>query len=195
MKKKLAIALICVLLIGIVGGTLAYLTSQDAVTNTFTVGNVAITLDEAPVGENGKEIEGDRVDENSYKLLPGHEYDKDPTIHVAAGSEDCWLFVKVENGIKDIEATGDTTIAKQMEKNGWTLIDATNGIYAHNAKASADDDVVVFETFKIGGDGVTNEILAAYNGKSITVTAYAVQAAGFDTAADAWAAAKTELGA
>ena len=49
-RKVLMIALCAVLLVSIsVMGTMAYLTSQDTVTNTFTVGKVAINLDEADV--------------------------------------------------------------------------------------------------------------------------------------------------
>ena len=90
-SKALLLALCAVLLVAAsVLGTMAYLTSQAEVTNTFTVGSVSITLDEAPVDENGEATTGTRVTENSYKLMPGHKYDKDPTIHVAANSEDCW---------------------------------------------------------------------------------------------------------
>lgn len=75
---------------------MAYLTSTDEVKNTFTVGQVKIKLDEAKVDENGKPVEGAaRVAENSYKLLPGHTYTKDPTIHVDAASEDCFIRAKV----------------------------------------------------------------------------------------------------
>ena len=49
-RKVLIIALCAVLLVSIsVMGTMAYLTSQDSVKNTFTVGNVKITLDELDV--------------------------------------------------------------------------------------------------------------------------------------------------
>ena len=55
-------------------GTLAYLTSTDKVVNTFTVGNVKITLDEADVKTDGtyKENQETRVEANEYHLLPGH---------------------------------------------------------------------------------------------------------------------------
>ncbi len=186
-NKALLLALCAVMLVAAsVFGTLAYLTSTDAVTNTFTVGNVKITLDEAPVNENGDATEGARVKANAYKLLPGHEYDKDPTIHVDAASEDCWLFVKLEDGIAAIQ--DKDTVLEQMTANGWTLVAGTVNIYAHKDVANAGDDVVVFETFKIKGD-VDNETLAEYAGKTIVVTAYAVQKDGFETAAAAWAAA------
>ena len=187
-NKAVLLSLCAVLLVAAsVFGTYAYLTSTtEKVTNTFTVGNVKITLDEAPVDTDGKETTGDRVTENSYKLLPGHEYDKDPTIHVDAASEDCWLFVKITDEIAAIE--DDTTVAAQLTANGWTAVEGQTGIYAYKETVSAGKDVVVFKTFKIKGD-VTNETLATYAGKTITVQAYAIQADGFDTAAAALAAA------
>ncbi|MBQ2856810.1 MAG: hypothetical protein IJE78_06760 [Bacteroidaceae bacterium] len=186
-SKALLLALCAVLLVAAsVLGTMAYLTSRAEVTNTFTVGSVSITLDEAPVDANGKETTGARVTTNSYKLMPGHEYDKDPTIHVAQNSEDCWLFVQITDEIAAIQDAD--TIATQMAANGWTLVDADANVYAHNAIAKAGNNVVVFESFKIKGD-VKNDALAAYANKTINVIAYAVQADGFDTAAAAWTAA------
>lgn len=183
MKKKLTVVLAFVLVVAMsVAGTYAYLTSQASVNNTFTVGKVGISMDEAKVDECGKKVDGaDRVTENKYKLIPGHEYTKDPTIHVAADSEGCWLFVKVENGIENIEAK-DNTIAGQMKEKGWTAVDGAENVYAYEGIVSANTNVPVFDTFKVSG---TADI-ASYKGKTIVVTAYAVQADGFDTAAKAW---------
>lgn len=188
-RKIIGLVLAAVLLVSVsVMGTIAYLTAEDTVTNTFTVGSVAIVLDEAKVDENGQKLEGGkRVDANTYKLLPGHKYDKDPTIHVDGGSEDCWLFVKVENGLAAIEA--DTTIAAQMGDKGWTLVEGTTNIYGRAEASKANDEIVVFENFTIKGD-VVNDALAAYADKTIVVTAYAIQQDGFATAKAAWDAAK-----
>ena len=199
-KKALLLALCAVLLVAAtVMGTMAYLTSSVEVKNTFTVGNVTITMDEAKVDGNGKKIEGEgatRVTKNSYKLLPGHEYDKDPIIHVDSSSENCYLFVKVTNGISAIEATGDTTVVKQMEIKGWKVVDNVAGVYvyvgtAENASAplavKASDNITVFEKIVISGD-VDGKTLENYEGKTIVVTAYAVQEDGFETksAAEIW---------
>ena len=191
-KKIVTAGLALVMVAGIsVAGTLAFLTSSDSVQNTFTVGKVAITLDEAPVGADGKEVAGDRVKANTYKLMPGHDYDKDPTVHVDASSEAAYLFVKVENGIADIEDESNT-IADQMDAKGWDVV-ATN-VYAYEAIVNGGDNVTVFETFKISGD-VEGDVLEAYQTANITVTAYAIQADGFSSAADAWSAyAAQELG-
>ena len=188
-SKALLLALCAVLLVAAsVLGTMSYLTSQDEVTNTFTVGSVSITLDEAKVNTDGTYVtdKDNRTDTNDYHLLPGHSYIKDPTIHVAQNSEDCWLFVQITDEIAAIQDAD--TIATQMAANGWTLVDADANVYAHNAIAKAGNNVVVFESFKIKGD-VKNDALAAYANKTIKVIAYAVQADGFDTAAATWTAA------
>lgn len=184
-RKTLLLALCAILLVGAtVMGTLAYLTSTQTVTNTFTVGKVAITLDEAKVDIGGAPVPGaDRVTENDYKLIPGHSYTKDPAIHVSADSEECWLFVKVENGIADIEAF--SPIAFQMALNGWMPVADGSNIYCRDATNMANDDVLIFDGFTISSDADVE----AYAGETIVVTAYAIQADGFETAFDAWTAA------
>ena len=188
--KALALALCAVLLVvTTVFVTMAFLTSKDTVTNTFTVGKVTIPLDEADVKSDGTYVSNKdaRVDANEYKLIPGHTYIKDPTIHVADDSEECWLFVKVENGLANAEAEGATSIASQMAAKGWTKVDGTD-VYAYATKQVAGADVVVFDTFKIAG--TTN--VSQYEDAEIVVTAYAIQADGFATAAAAWADAGAE---
>lgn len=191
-----AVLLVCLS----VGATLAYLTSQTGVVkNTFTVGNVTITLDEVKVDVYGKaDTTAERVIENTYKLIPGHHYTKDPTIHVQAGSEKCWLFVKVENDIVGIEK--ETTIAAQMSANNWKALEV-NGMTVENVyyydgvvdASAAQVDQVVFSSFDLM-DGLQGANLTEYNNNTITVQAYAVQADGFDTAAAAWEAAPCTWG-
>ena len=106
-SKALLLTLCAVLLVAAsVLGTMAYLTSTDSVENTFTVGSVAITLDEAEVDENGTPVEGAaRVKSNEYKLMPGHTYTKDPTVTVEKGSESSYVRMKVTfNNASDIIA-------------------------------------------------------------------------------------------
>ena len=196
-SKALILALCAVLLVtASVLGTMAYLTSTDKVENTFTVGSVAITLDEAKVNTDGSLVaNADRVKENSYKLLPGHEYTKDPIILVDPTSEDCFLFVKVNNQIAAIEAT-DATVASQMTMNGWKEVDGQTGVYVYvgtgagaNAPlaVSAQANIHVFEQLVIDGS-VDSTKLNTCDGKTITVNAYAVQKDGFEgkTAAQIW---------
>ena len=175
MKAKKIVALIlcaALLMAGTVAATLAYLQSSDSVTNTFTVGKVVITLDEAKVDLYGVEVAGEkRVDANQYKLIPGHTYVKDPTIHVEANSEKCWLFAKIENGLG---AAG--TIAGMT---GWTPIAADSNIYYYNTAIESSttvQNVVVFTDFTFGATADPD----AYKTAEIKITAYAVQYDGFD---------------
>ena len=198
-RKVLILALCAVLLVSIsVMGTMAYLTSQQEVTNTFTVGNVKITLDETDVDDSTKDAARDQA--NAYKLLPGQTYTKDPIIHVDADSEACYLFVKVENGIKAIEAAGDT-VASQMLDKGWKLVHgdllANEYLYVYAGTESEKTavaggaNIAVFDKVVIDGEKVVNVAegeavpagkvnIADYQGKTVKVTAYAVQKDGFE---------------
>ena len=189
-RKALLLAMCAALLVAVsIIGTIAYLTDTDTVTNTFTVGQVGLSLDEADVDDSdndGNTTERDQA--NTYKLLPGHLYDKDPIVHVTATSEDCYLFVIVKNEIAAIESKVEAdTVAAQITANGWAKVgDTADGaLYVYGTAAAptavkGGDNKTVFTTFKIDG-GVTNETLVTYAGKTIVVTAYAVQKDGFES--------------
>ncbi len=133
LAKILAIALCAVLLVtGSVYITLAYLQSQsNVVQNTFTVSDIKITLDEAKVDELGKKLDDSRVTQQgqSYRLIPGTSYVKDPTVHVNSQSEDCFIVIAIydnifmNNGTNrgiDVDYNGaNSTVYDQIEANGW----------------------------------------------------------------------------
>ncbi len=211
-KTKVLLTLCCAVLLvaASVMGTLAWLTSSTTVTNTFSVGKVVITMDELETNTAGTPTGTTRVQGNEYKLLPGHEYTKDPIIHVDAASEDCYLFVTVDNQISAIEDSSNT-VESQMVKHGWKKVSETGNVWYYcgtdkdgNVKAdiaivSKSTNVPVFDKFKVAGDGVTNDILNGYQtadgetvpgyaNKQIVVTAYAIQADGMSgkTVAELW---------
>lgn len=140
-SKALLLTLCAVLLVAAsVMGTMAYLTSTDKVENTFTVGNVKITLDEAKVNTDGSLVEGAaRVKANEYKLLPGHTYTKDPTVTVKAVSESSYVRMKVTfNNAADIIAMcTDPEFADDGltgVENAFPLIRMVNFVEANAAK-------------------------------------------------------------
>lgn len=226
-RKVLALTLCAAALVGAsVMGTMAYLTDNDEVTNTFTVGNVDITLDEAKVDEYGKEITDDgaeRVDKNAYHLLPGGEYDKDPTVTVEAGSEDAYVRMmvtvsdisKLKNAFPQNDSegneiaanakyyAGDVFLLQQLVKgwdnNVWTSTnevtvdqeDSNKVTYEFRYKEAVDKSTSdtklepLFTTIEIPGT-LNNAEIAKLNKVTITVTAHAIQADGFDTAEEAW---------
>jgi len=179
-------------------GTVAYLTSTtETVSNTFSVGQVHITLSETKVDVYGAELTGEDAGTTSqgqaYKMLPSHEYVKDPTITVTAGSEPCWLFVKVDNGISAYEAKATAnTIASQLTANGWTLVDGQTNVYWHAVVDAREEakTVQVFEKFVIADNANTVDGWSAVTSENtkVSVTAYAIQSDGFTDAESAWAA-------
>lgn len=197
-KKIVTAGLALVMVAGIsVAGTLAYLTSDGGeVKNTFTVGSVTIDLTEGKY-ENGVYTEAVRVDgEQSYgKVTPNVKYDKDPVVHVKTDSEDCYVFVKVTNGISAYEL-GDTDdydpIATQIVGHNWTLltgVEGVNNVYYQKVDVSEltgtslreEDkenykDLTVFDNFCLDGAKVTSSTTL----DPIIVKAAAVQLAGFE---------------
>ena len=177
-----------ILVVATVFSTMAYLTSTDEVVNTFTVGNVAIKLDEAKVNPDGSRVEGaDRVKENSYKLLPGHTYNKDPMVTLLAGSETSYVKMTVTfskaSALDAIFApTGAdlTSIFNGYDSDNWIYKDNTKDATANTrtyefwykeAVGAPTADVALdalFDSITVPGT-ITKEQLATIEGLTITV--------------------------
>lgn len=187
-RKALLLSLCAVLLVvASVMGTMAYLTDSAKVENTFTVGKVNITLDEAPVDTNGNVIDGDRRTQNQYLLVPGQSYTKDPIVHVTAGSENSWIFVEVTNTLASFEAEGNT-IAKQISDNHWEAVPNTTNVYYKEYTGNGTAiDYPVFGSFKLSD--TANKTNGWGTIPPITIKAYAVQHSGL-TVEEAWAVAQ-----
>lgn len=125
-KKILVVLLAAVLLIGVgVGGTLAWLIDfTDEVENTFTVGNINIDLKETVNGVDSS-AKTNRVENNTFKIIPGTEQPKDPRVIVAAGSEDCYVFVEitaVNTTVENLKYTvGSTEIINNVTFVEWLI--------------------------------------------------------------------------
>ena len=208
-RSKALLLTLCavVLVIATVFGTMAYLTSTDEVTNTFTVGQVKIKLDEAKANTDGSLVEGaDRVKANSYKLLPGHTYNKDPMVTVLKGSEPSYVKMTVTfskanelDAIFDPNGANLTSIFKGYDATNWIGKGNTKDAAANTrtyefwyketvGAPTADVPLdALFDSITVPG-AITKEQLATIEGMTITVNAYAIQADGFETEAAAWAA-------
>lgn len=197
------------LVVASVLGTMAYLTDSKDVKNTFTVGNVAIKLDEAKVDENGTQVvdkDGNpvaRVTRNAYKLLPGHTYVKDPTVTVLTPSVASYVKMTVTftkaNALDAIFAPTGADLTSIF--GGY---DAATWIYKGNTKegdtrtyefwykttvdatAAAQTLEPLFTSIIVPGT-INNDQLKSIDGMTINVNAYAIQADGFKDAAEAWA--------
>ena len=185
--KMMFMILAVVLIVGIsVGGTLAWLTATTTpVTNTFTTSDIDITLTETGATDNAK----------SFKMVPGYTINKDPKATVMAGSEDCYLFVKLEES-----ANFDDFMTYDLA-DGWTKLPGVDGVYYRTVLTAEmgtgfsvlkDDQVTVKYTVTKGD----MEALTENTYPTLKVTAYASQlyksnstAADADnkfTPADAW---------
>ncbi len=203
MKKKaiIAVSAIALVLVLAIGGTVAWLTSEtDPVTNTFTYGDINISLWEHTLNSDGLTLSNTVTYESQsgFKIIPGNDIAKDPTVTVKSGSEPCYLFVKVEEANWPIQRTDDNSTRKidYAVAEGWTALKDNAGVYyrevaAVNSDTSygvlADNKIIV--SSELTKDEVT-ELKNAANAPTLTFTAYAVQRdskkADIDTAAEAW---------
>ena len=198
MKKKITAIFLCVALvaIAIVGASLAYFTDSKKATNTFTMGNVHIKLDETNVNDPT----GDRVTENTYNTYPGAVVKKDPIVH-NTGANAAYIRAKVEvkgwvdtckfatgytTGM-DMKATLDLLIDRLGD--GWSVVDANvNGkdvtfvLKYDGTLAAGVDTTAMFKTVTIPA-GIDNANNTSFS--EVKVVADAIQTDGFDT----WTAA------
>lgn len=160
-KKVLSIVAVVLVLCCAIGGTLAWLTAKsDVVKNTFSPSGIDIKLEET----TGKD----------YKMVPGYTITKDPKATVLAGSEECWLFVKIEKS-----ANFDNYLTYDMA-NGWELVTGETNVYARMVTTPEigtaysvllNDQVIVKDSV----DETMMNSLTAETYPTLTITAYASQ--------------------
>lgn len=128
--RKGGISILCAVLLlagCMAGGTLAWLSAKtQTVTNTFTVSGIDVTLQEHTydVAKNKLTTTVTNSGVSNYKMIPGWELPKDPEAAITTGSEDCYLFVKVEKS-QNFDSFMTYGIA-----DGWTeLTSAAQGNY------------------------------------------------------------------
>lgn len=207
MKKKLmAIALaVCVVAVLAAGASLAYFTDQTkAANNTFTMGNVKITLDETDLTKDN----GSRTPEgNTYtNLYPGMDMDKDPIVH-NVGKNDAWVrvIVRVTNGAAFMDQFKDTQYGEFPLEGlthglgeDWQIVeskkdDATNDmvytIVYNTVLKHGESTPAVFEKLYIPATFGNGEMAAityknankeSVNGFTMSIHAEAIQSEGLN---------------
>lgn len=181
MKKKVSLIIASLLILtAVISGTFAWLTfTTPQKTNTFTVGTISIELDEPHY-----------VGDINAKIIPGSVISKDPTVTVLANSEDCYVFVMVENQLViDGEVVGVLNFSSD-----WTAVDfitdadtkITKTIYKYKDVVSFNtaDQVLpsVFTQVTIDGAKVVSSNIKDLANQKIILKAFAYQAAGQDYA-------------
>lgn len=163
-----------VLVIGCVaGGTVAWLVAKtDPVVNTFTYGDINITLTET------------KPENKQAKIIPGVDIEKDPKVTVKANSEACWLFVEVKEGGTFVDNMVTYSIA-----NDWTKVDGTENVYYREVDAATTDlkfNVLEDNKVTVSEDLTKDKIKDINDHPTLTFTAYAVQKDGIADAGTAW---------
>lgn len=168
-SKALLLTLCAVLLVAAsVLGTMAYLTSTAKVENTFTIGKVEITLDETDVTNPN----GPRVKANSYKLMPGTTYTKDPTVTVKAGSEESYVRMKVtfNNAAALMEMLPSAEDLEDYDKNEAKLVKKLSPIIFLTNFTAVDSVWLPDVTMLYGDDVLANPNYFVYDEQADTVT-------------------------
>ena len=193
--KKLLIAAVCLvaILTSAVVGTIAWLTDKsETVTNTFSPSTIGLTLTENA---------GDT--EKTCKMVPGTAITKDPKITVEAGSEACWLFVKIDENlgawaVNNKPFSNYLTYSVITGENGWTELG--DGVYYRKVDASTADqsfNVLVDNKVNVLGTVTKADMKTLYDAgtdkyPTLSFTAYAIQQEGFTDVSAAWAAASAQ---
>lgn len=176
-KKFLTVGLAGALAVtAVVGGSLAYFTDTDQKDNTFTVGNVDITLTEPTwAGSDGSTVP---------QVYPGEALDKDPTVE-NTGANPCFVRIKVE-GLDQFGAKGDITY-RTYDNEAGEYVDGALGV--HWVKGA--DGYFYYDTV-LDVDGTTDALFdqivmpTGLTGEEspddIVVTAEAVQSQGAEEA-------------
>ena len=190
MKKKVSIAVVALALVlcFTIGGTLAWLMdTTDPVQNTFTSGDVDITLVETP----NTDTDNDGIaDSWSAQMIPGNTYAKNPKVTVTDSTDvDCWLFVRFEeNGNAGTYLTYTSTLTTE---NGWTQGNGNDiplNVWYREVSKDANTkswELLVANTVTVK-DSVTKGNMAKAQEAELVFTAYAAQKDNL-TAEAAWA--------
>ena len=197
-------------------GTVAYMTDSDTVTNTFTVGNINITVDEENVDgipdENGNIIP-ERDQQNNYPLIPGLVQKKDPTMTVHAGSEECYVRFRVElTGYAALKAirpalTDEQLLTQFVSINSdWTLTGTpvVNGNvvtyeYRHAVEVDASTETQtlqpLFNTFTVPLEYTGSDLTMMVNaGFQMEAHGDAIQTDAFEGVDAAWQSFDNQFG-
>jgi len=171
MKRKILALTLCVamLAIAIVGGSLAYFFDDDAKTNTFTVGNVSIVLNEPNWDTTGAA--------EAFDVYPGEALAKDPTV-TNDGKNPCFVRISVTNldqfaaDFSGAQIIYRTDYVDNALGTDWVKRDDGYFYYSKVLNPGETTDAL-FDQIVIPKE-LTNDADA----KDIVVTAYAVQAQG-----------------
>lgn len=190
-KVLMTVSMLMLVMMFAVGGTIAWLTATTGtVTNTFTVGNIIIDLKEHDYVPDTNSLDKSKevTTNTDYKMVPGRVLPKDPFVTVKAGSEACYLFIKLQGS-----STLDTYIEYTPDTAIWTPLNGFSGVYFKKIDATTSDityDVLAGDSVTVKS-GVTKAQMEALNAAGATqpklyIKAFAVQSENVADEVTAW---------
>lgn len=163
-KKKILTLVLALALVATcaIGGTVAYLIDTKTATNTFTIGNIDI------------ELTGTTIAASGTKFVPGQPITANTQVSVKAGSEACYLFIKVteeNNTVSDVKIIDYT-----LKTDGWTAVNGVTGYYYRVVvKPTSDSSFDVFSQVTVNANLTKGNVDSISTNPSIVIKAAAIQ--------------------
>ena len=165
-KKKTLLAAVVLLLVFVVGGAIAYFTDTEQKTNTFTIGNVDITLT-----EDGWDALPDTNDNDipdaAEDMMPGETVTKDPIINNISTKNPAYVFAKVEVPCTTIVAPATTSeeLFTYTVNAGWTELTVDNQL-----PVACTSGETATHVYYYGSNGTLTQLAKAANASTPTPT-------------------------
>lgn len=171
-KKPLVIlALVALLVVGGVMGTVAWLTATDTVTNTFTVvGDIeepTVDPEIIPDPANPYDPAVDAYlwepswdDAEDHKLLPGSTIAKDPYVGVGAKSEESVVYVYVHNNLSNkvyFTLNDGWEAVDGQTTEGYAAGTYTSGLFKYTATLAPSADADAWTTNALFSEVVVDD--------------------------------------
>lgn len=199
--KVLAMLFAVTLIVGgAISGSVAWLTAETGgVSSVFVVGNVNVSLGNDAIATYNLNEEGTTV-----RMIPGWTVTiNDPPVTIGANSEDCYLFVKIDEDIGDLPpGTEFKDYLDYQVDNGWIAGLGADGIpvgvyYRKVERLNIEQEFVIVQNHEVRvSENITKGMMDALSQSGavlpkLTFSAYAVQLYKNNTEeftpAEAWA--------
>jgi predicted ribosomally synthesized peptide with SipW-like signal peptide len=196
-SKKIIMTVLVVTIIGAlaVGGTAAYFTDGEEKVNTFTVGDMDITLTESEWDDSS----------DGKSLVPGYETGKNPTVTAVEGDSYMRMTVefvsndnsemtaaRAEKILKTICFEGEQGVNDELFVEDAARSNTSKRCYVYNGVFKENSTAVLFDTVRIPSQWNQADV-AVLGEYKIVVKAEAIQSANFNSAQEAFEALDGEI--
>lgn len=211
--KTIAVIVAC-LMLAAVGGTIAWMTAQDSLTNQFLVGDFTDPDTDPTNPEDSLPNDPTKVNGHLYepswkansKLLPGSTIPKDPMVGIGDDSESAYVYLYVKNNAVDESniyftlnsgwepVTGEVNVVDDLEPDdpayGLGKACYSSGLFKYSTPLVGQADAnswtgSAFDNVYVKTSADTEGLVAAESkGTTLEVTALLHQTTSGDTTTD-----------